>query len=60
MRNKYQNVIGNCLCLIVFLNGFVFAQTIEKYEAHPTKLQNPITAAYLKKNISFYFFKNFI
>ena len=52
MKDLYQNIIGSCLILIVLINGLVFAQGVDKYEAQPMKLQNPITASYLKKHIS--------
>jgi len=52
MRVQHQNMIIIC-CTIFVLSGIsAHAQTTEKYEAEPTKLHNPITAAYLTKNIS--------
>ena len=52
MRSLHGCIMGICSVLFVLINSLVCAQPLEPYEVTQTKLKNPITAAYLTRNIS--------
>lgn len=52
MKNivKYLNIL--CLVFVVFLSSTGFAQNSITHEAVPVKLENPISATYLERNLA--------
>ena len=52
MRNLVGYIRRTCFIQIVLINSVVYAQTTTQHEVMQTKLQNPVTAAYLTKHIT--------
>jgi len=52
MNSCYRNICISCFILLFLLSRLMFAQTSNDDEADVAKLDNPISEAFLKKNLS--------